>query len=131
MRPPKLPGGDLECAVLAAVWDLKEASARAIHDRVGADAGLVYTTIAKVLDRLHAKRLVTRERVGKAFIYRPGVAREIVDRAHATASLRRLLGDDPQPAIAALVDAVETLDPDLLDELGRAVSRRRRSRDGS
>ena len=131
MSPPKLPGGDLESAVLAAVWDLKEASAREIHDRVGADAGLVYTTIAKVLDRLHAKRLVTRARVGKAFIYRPAVAREVVDRARATVSLRKLLGDDPQPAIAALVDAVETLDPDLLDELGRAVSRRRRSRGGS
>lgn len=131
MKTPKLPGGELETAVLAAVWDLKEASAREIHDRVGAGAGLVYTTIAKVLDRLLAKRLVTRLRVGKAFIYRPAVAREIVDRARATVSVRKLFGDDPQPALAALVDAVETLDPDLLDQLGRAVARRRRSRSGS
>ena len=131
MRSQKLPGGSLEDAVLAALWDMGRASAREVHERVGVDAGLVYTTIAKVLDRLHAKRLVTRAREGKAFTYRAAVVREVVDRARATVSLRRLLGDDPRPAIAALVDAVEDLDPELLDELGRAVSRRRRSRGGS
>ncbi len=127
----KLPGGDLESAVLSAVWDLEEASARQVYDRVGANAGLAYTTIGKVLDRLHVKRLVARELHGKAFIYRPAVEREVVERARATASMHRLFGLDPQPALAALVDAMETFDPDLLDQLGRAVAQRRKSRNGS
>jgi predicted transcriptional regulator len=60
----RLPGGDLEYAVLAKVWELGSASAREIHEQVGEPAKLVYTTTAKVLDRLHAKHLVDRERKG-------------------------------------------------------------------
>ncbi len=123
-----VPGGELEYSVLAAVWDLKRASAREIYDRVGAPHGLVYTTVAKVLDRLFVKKLVARERKGMAFIYRPGTAREVVERARAEKTLLGFFGGEPRPAMAALVEAVESLDPDLLDELESAVRRRRRSR---
>ncbi len=58
----RLPGGDLEYAVLAKLWELGSATAREIHTQVGEPAGLVYTTTTKVRDRLQAKRLVTRER---------------------------------------------------------------------
>lgn len=131
MPSTPFPGGDLEVAVLRAVWDLGHASAREIHDRVGAPAGLVYTTVAKVLDRLHAKRLIARKRSGKAFVYRPRADREAVERARAESSLQSLLGSEPRPAIATLVAAVEAIDPELLDELERAVARRRKDRDGS
>jgi predicted transcriptional regulator len=130
-RVHAIPGGQLEQAVLVALWELGRASTREIHARVGEPNGLVYTTTAKVLDRLHAKGLVARERAGKAFVYQPKVKREIVERAHARHTLRRLLGLEPRPAIAALVDAVESLDPELLDDLARAVNARRRARRGS
>jgi hypothetical protein len=42
----------------------------------------------------------------------------------------RLIGHDPDPAIACLVEAIESLDPDLLDELARATAARRRVRGG-
>jgi BlaI family penicillinase repressor len=92
---------------------------------------LVYTTTAKVLDRLHAKRLVSRERKGVAFVYRPRVAQSVVDSVRARAMLTRLLGAAPRRAVATLVDAVESLDPNLLDELADAVAARRRSRNGT
>jgi predicted transcriptional regulator len=126
----RLPGGDLEYAVLSKLWELGSATARDIHIQVGEPAGLVYTTIAKVLDRLHAKRLVSRERKGMAFIYRPRVARAVVEAARARAFLNRLLGPAPRSAMATLVQAVESIDPKLLDELERAVAARR-SRHGT
>src|SRR5438067_2398711 len=54
----RLPGGELEYAVLFSVCELGAASARDVHLQVGATDGLAYTTITKVLDRLHAKGLV-------------------------------------------------------------------------
>ena len=122
----RLPGGELEYAVLVALWDLGRATARDVHDRIGEPEGLVYTTIAKVLDRLLAKRLVHRERDGKAFIYRAAVKREPLDRDRARRSLSSLLGDDPRPAVAGIVDAIAAIDPTLLDELGRAIAAHRR-----
>ncbi len=127
-----LPGGHLEHAVLIALDDLGgRASARAVHERVGEPRGLVYTTTAKVLDRLWVKGLVSRERIGKAFAYRPKVRRETLEQARAKQVLGRLLGPEPRPAIATLVDAVEAIDPALLDELARTVAERRKVRRGS
>lgn len=126
-----LPGGDLERAVLNALYDLHPASARDLHTHVGAPAGLVYTTVAKVLDRLKAKRLVVRRREGRAFVYTPVCDRRDLEGALAKRNLSRLLGPEPRPAVAALVDAVEAIDPDLLSDLARAVEKRRRSRRGS
>jgi BlaI family transcriptional regulator, penicillinase repressor len=127
----RLPGGDLEYAILAKLWELGSASARDIHTRVGEPEGLVYTTTAKVLDRLRAKRLVSRERKGMAFIYRPRVVRAVVDGARARAFLTRLLGPAPHSAVSTLVDAMESLDPKLLDELAELIATRRRSRHGT
>src|SRR6201993_5199400 len=98
----RLPGGDLEYAVLAKLWELGSATAREIHAQVGEPAGLVYTTTAKVLDRLHAKRLMTRERKGLAFICRPCVARTVIDAERARVFLTRLLGPAPRAAMATL-----------------------------
>ena len=82
-----IPGGRLEYAVLAAVWDLGVATAREVYDRVGVPLGLVYTTTARVLDRLQAKGLVSRDKVGKSFAYRALVARREIDNVRMSRAL--------------------------------------------
>jgi predicted transcriptional regulator len=131
MSPAAFPGGTLEHGVLATVWKLKRASIREVQSQVGAPSGLAYTTTATVLDRLHRKGLVSRKRVGRTFVYAPKAKQQTVERARARHALRQLLGPDPQPAITALVDALGEIDPDLLDELARAVQARRKTRRGS
>jgi predicted transcriptional regulator len=126
-----LPGGWLERAALDAVWELGEATARDVHERIGVPNELVYTTVAKVLDRLVAKKLCRRRRDGRVNVYSAAVARQRVERADARATVSRLLGDEPRPALPALVDAVEAIDPALLDELARVVAARRKARRGS
>ena len=116
---------------MAVLWQSGAASARQIHDQVGVPLGLVYTTTAKVLDRLHSKGLVARRRSGRSFVYRPRRGRDEVERARARSLVERLFGDEPRPALAGLVDAVDSIDPRLLDDLARAVAARRRNRDGS
>jgi predicted transcriptional regulator len=127
----RLPGGDLEYAVLYTVCELNTASAREVHLRVREPGGLAYTTIAKVLDRLHLKHLVMRRRRGRAFVYRSRVAREVIELTRAQAALRKLLASDLRPAMATLVEAMDSLSPELLDELDRAVAARRGTRDES
>jgi BlaI family transcriptional regulator, penicillinase repressor len=130
MRPtsPSI-AGSLEYGVMAVLWELGAATTREVHERVGAPAGLAYTTIGTVLDRLHAKGCCSRLRVGKTFSYRPEIARELVDRTRARETITKLIGDDPVPAIACLVEAIEALDPELLGELARATAARRKAGD--
>lgn len=131
MPGPSYPSGELESAVLDALWRLRHATVRAVHMAVGQPRHLAYTTIATVLDRLCEKGLAERTRLGRAFVYTPAVTRQRIVRARAKGLLRRMLGGEPHAAIAALVHAVESIDPALLDELARRVAARRRSRDGS
>ena len=117
--------GSLEYAVMAVLWELGTATPREVHDRIGAPAGLAYTTIGTVLERLLAKGCCERERTGKTFAYRPRIAREVIDRSRAKDTITKLIGGDPVPAIACLVEAIESLDPALLGELARATEARR------
>lgn len=131
MKAFRLPSDDLEYAVLTTLWELGTATVREVHGLFGEPDGLVYTTTAKVIDRLHGKGLIQRERHGKAFVYRARVVREAVDRARAQDTVGRLLGPRPHAAVAALVDAVGEVDPRLIDELERAVAAHRKSKNGT
>ena len=131
MKQFRLPSDDLEYDILAKLWELGVGSVRELHEQLGERAGLVYTTTAKVVDRLREKGLIERQPRGRAFIYRPRVAREEVEGARARKAVSRLFGTAPHAAVAALVDAVDAVDPKLLDELERIVIARRRSKDGA
>jgi predicted transcriptional regulator len=127
----QLPADALEYVVLTKLWELGTASVRDVHGVLGKPEGLVYTTIAKVIDRLHGKGLIQRERHGQAFLYRARIPPKEVERARAQDAVSRLLGPTPRAAIAALVDAVDAVDPKLLYELERAVAAHRRSKRGA
>jgi predicted transcriptional regulator len=123
-----LPGGKLEYAVLVAVWDAGVVTVREAHERVGAPLGLVFTTTARVLDRLHAKGLIVRAKDGKAFRYRAAVARPEIDRARMSKTMSGFLTGGTRPAMAALVEAIAEIDAKLLDDLARAIESARRAR---
>lgn len=131
MSSLRLPADDLEYAVLAALWELRTASVRELHERLGVPAGHVYTTTAKVVDRLRAKNLIARRRESGTFVYSPAVERGTVERARARHLVNRFLGPAPHAAVAALVEAVGEIDPKLLEELERAIRSKRNSGHGA
>lgn len=128
---PLLPGGELERALLTALWTRQQATARELHDEIGAQRGTVYTTIAKVLDRLVDKGMVRRRRSGRAYTYRAVAERAQTQRAMARGLIEHLWDSGPRPAVAALVGALEDVSPELLDQLAAELKARRRRRDGT
>lgn len=121
-----VPGGDLERALLAALWERGQATARELHEDVGASRGIVYTTVAKVLDRMEQKQLVSRGRAGRAYIYQACEKPSATRRALARSLLAQLVDVGHRPAVAALLGAMEDLSPDLLEELAQELRARRR-----
>ena len=122
--------GDQEHEVLRAVWALGSCTVRQVHERVGESRGLAYTTTSTVLDRLWKKGLVARERDGKVLLYRGARLESVVEGARVRGLVDRILGSDPTPAVARLVDAVEDIDPALLDKLRHEIGRRQKARRG-
>ena len=77
-----------EYDVLRALWRLRQASVREVHDKLEADTGWAYTTTKTVMDRMAAKGLLERDNLHGAFVYRP-----LVSRAAGLARFVRFFAD--------------------------------------
>jgi predicted transcriptional regulator len=120
--------GDLQAQVMAAVWKLGEAKVEDVRAQLRRPRQAAYTTIQTVMNRLVDRGLLTRERQGKAFVYR---ARYEESEYLARAIGDRLAGASPNTRRAALVTLVEGLRGDELDEIARLAKRVKRRRAGA
>lgn len=69
--------GRLEAAVMRRLWDWdRPASVRMVLEDLRREREIAYTTVMTVLDNLHGKGLVRREKEGRAYRYTPTMTRE-------------------------------------------------------
>lgn len=115
--------GELESQVMRLVWEHPGATAREICRGLNRPA-LAYTTIVTILDRLHAKKLVTRKKIGRPFAYTAQVAREDFEARLTRDVLVGLLKDGSRPVLNTFVDLVSA-SPELLGELERLVRKKK------
>lgn len=66
----------LELDCMNALWPLGEATVREVHEAVAEYRPRAYTTIMTILDRLARKGVVTRRKIGRAYLYRPNLTSE-------------------------------------------------------
>lgn len=126
-KGPRKPLGELESALLGALWDAQQKlSVRDVQERVARDAA--YTTVMTVLDRLHDKGLVAREKDGKAFCYWPVLTREAYLGEQAARMLTELEVPVQRDVLVAFLDSAEHADPAVLDELSQLIRARRRGK---
>ena len=59
----------LELDCMNALWPLEEATVRQVQEALSARRPRAYTTIMTILDRLAQKGVVSRRKVGRAYIY--------------------------------------------------------------
>ncbi len=120
--------GSLERDVMALVWRRGELNVRDACDDLGSI--IAYTTVMTTMDRLFKKGLLTRRKVGRAFVYRASASRAEIEGAVATELVHSLLQreGEPLPVLSSLVDAVSDRDRALLDELERLIREKRRRR---
>lgn len=117
--------GDLQAEVMTAVWKLGEAKVEDVRAQRPAQNRLAYTTVQTVMNRLADRGLLTRERSGNAFVYRPKY-----DEADYLAERigQHLAAASPDARRQALVSLIEDLEPGELDEVARLAARIRRKR---
>lgn len=106
--------GDLEAAVVDVLWDRRDpASVRQVLEEVNSDGrSLAYTTVMTVLENLHRKGFVTRERAGRAWFYSTAQSRE-----QYTASVMGEALASGADREAALLRFVESMSPVELQRL--------------
>jgi predicted transcriptional regulator len=119
--------GKLEQDVMKETWLRNEVSVRDIY--LAFNEKIAYTTLMTTLDRLFKKKLLTRRKNGRAFIYLPAVTAEELEQGIREDVIDGLLGhgaDSIQPVLACIVDTVSQRDRELLDELDRLIQEKRK-----
>ncbi len=120
----KLAGdlGPLERDIMEYAWDREEAvTVREVMEAVGTRRDLAYTTVMTVMSRLWKKGLLTRGRIGRAYVYAPRGTREdhtarVVGSVLAGARDRR----------SVLLGFVRSVGEEELAELERLIRQARR-----
>ena len=103
--------GERELDIMQALWELKTATVGEVQEALQLQhKNVAYTTIQTMLNRLEAKKVVTRDTTGRTHRYRA-----LLEQPSATTNaLRRLterfFGGSPEAVVARLVES------DLNDE---------------
>jgi predicted transcriptional regulator len=118
--------GPLEARLLELLW--ARAGAATVRELKLACPELAYTTIMTTLERLYRKRLLLRNRDGRAFAYEPRCSREQLLSELLSGHVTDLLGvaGESRVILSTLVRAVSDTDAALLDELEALVRVERR-----
>lgn len=110
--------GQLEATVMAFVWTAE--APLIVHDVVKAvqrDREIAYTTVMTVMDNLHSKGFLARERVGRNYVYRATRTRE----QYEAELMEDVLASSSDPS-ATLLQFVGQISPDALAELRSLIA---------
>ena len=103
------------------VWDRGERTVREVLDALNARSTTqrAYTTILTVMQRLHAKDLLRRERDGRRDVYLPALTREQYAQARAEAEVGALVSEYGDVALAHFARHMSRLDTKRREEIRR------------
>ncbi|GGL05720.1 hypothetical protein GCM10007382_26970 [Salinibacterium xinjiangense] len=112
------PLGTLEQSVMDRLWSWSQPVAvREVLEDLRRDRMLAYTTVMTVMDNLHRNGVLTPEKDGRAYVYRPAVTREqftavlmgdvLAGSANTTATFLHFLEQMPPAEVASLCAALD------------------------
>ncbi len=118
--------GDLEADIMKTIWTIKTGDVKTIHSHLNEERKAAVTTVATVLDRLHAKGLVNRELVkegGIRYVYSPAMTRNQFDSTVVRNVLRGLFESFGESAISYLVQSTGIEDEKRAEELRKTLEK--------
>ena len=119
--------GELQGAILEAVWDLEQATVHEVRDRLKLQKKLAYTTVLTALQRLEKAGLVKHQRQGKSHVYLATDSREEA----GTQSILRLIKSTFQGNALLMLQHLmdrENLTNEELSELRKMIDQKRKER---
>ena len=117
--------GELEAKLMEAVWELDQPTVQDVIDHLGGD--LNYKTTMTVMNRLVDKGILSRRKVGRAFVYVGTASRETLLAGVFDKMVRGMFGEDfRQIALAQMIETAEEIDEKLLDDISRLIEQRKK-----
>jgi predicted transcriptional regulator len=112
---------ETELSVLRLLWNRGPSTIRELTDRLYPDGGHShYATVQSLLDRLHSKGFVDREKRGRVNVFEAAISRGEVIARRLRATAEELCEGSMAPLLTHLVGDAE-LSPDELDALRQLI----------
>ena len=111
--------GDRELDIMKALWDSGGGTVAEVHELLVERRGNVaYTTVQTMLNRLEEKGHVRREKVGRAYTYKPVMKEPAAAKVAVRRVIDRFFGGDPAALATHLVQgSVSERDLARIEEL--------------
>ncbi len=111
-RKPSTILTEAEQTVMQALWELKEASVRDVHEKLNGVKKVAYTTVLTVLKILNDKGYAKYRKEGRAFVYYPVLTQKEARQRALSQLVSRFFEGSPQALAEHLVELDEI---DLVD----------------
>ncbi|WP_041523246.1 BlaI/MecI/CopY family transcriptional regulator [Gilvimarinus agarilyticus] len=117
--------GELELALLRALWDVPECDAKSLQRDLADALKSSLNTVQSALERLHRKGLIKRAKRGRAYVYQAELSRgEFLGKLIGKV-ITQVHSGSMTPILSGFVDFAHEIDHQSLDELERLISKRR------
>lgn len=120
--------GELQTAVIEILWKEPNLTVSEVEQRLQSDREIAHTTVQTILDRMHRKGLLEREKQGKAFLYRPASSKSEFEQNVAQEVLHSLLSQYTEPALSAFVELIGD-DSEKLDHLEALIKEKKKRKE--
>ncbi|NOQ36860.1 MAG: BlaI/MecI/CopY family transcriptional regulator [Methylococcaceae bacterium] len=114
--------GELEMAVLEYLWLNGELDANSVYSALGKARGISHNTIQSTLERLFKKKLLSRKKISRAYIYIASVAREELMGSMINDVVNTISKDNTDGMLAAFVNIAAKTDDAHLDRLEQLIN---------
>ncbi len=119
--------GDLQLRILQILWARDAASVAEVHEELGGSAAFAYTTIATMLRKMEARKLVKHRESGRSYIFRATVTPDDVHRGVGEHFVDRLFAGSLTDAVCHLLENRE-VSREELEQIEKLIKERKRKK---
>ena len=115
---------DAELRLMEVLWEKGAATVSEVVGVVAGEVPLAYSTVLTTLRILENKGYLRHKKEGRAFVYRPVVAREKAQESAIKHVLRRFFEDSPELLVLNLVER-KKITADQLNRLRKRIEEKK------
>jgi predicted transcriptional regulator len=128
-RPASEQPTELELQFLKILWEKSPRPVREIRNLLARSGrNIAHTSVITTLNTMVKKRLLTREKEGKAYLFAPRITREQVSQSVLGDVVNRVFDGSAKAVMMGLVEHSD-INPDELKELRKLIDQRMRRSD--
>jgi len=119
--------GDLQLQIMKVLWERGQATVAEVHEIVGKEGELAYTTVATMLRKMENRGLLKHHLSGRSFVYRAIVGEQAVSRRMADHLLERLFEGSLSDMVQHLLSTRDVSRQEL-SKIERLIADRKKNR---